>query len=46
MVNTEEIVERTFYISLLHTALEKGLTVNPQDYLPVSPEMRKSLRLI
>ena len=41
MVNTEEIVERTFYISLLHTALEKGLTVNPQDYLPVSPENEK-----
>lgn len=36
MVNSEEIVERTFYISLLSTMLEMGLTLNPEDYLPVS----------
>ena len=38
MVNTEEIVERTFYICLLQTALKKGLTLNPEDYLPLSQE--------
>lgn len=38
MVNSEEIVERTFYISLLNSALKRGLTLNPNDYLPLSPE--------
>ena len=32
MVNSEEIVERTFYISLLSTMLEMGLTLNPEDF--------------
>ena len=36
MVNSEEIVERTFYISLLSTMLEMGLTLNPEDFLPLS----------
>jgi len=38
MVNSEEIVERTFYISLLSTMLEMGLTLNPEDFLPLSQE--------
>ena len=38
MVNTEEIVERTFYICLLTTALKRKLTLNPDDYLPLSLE--------
>lgn len=38
MVNTEEIVERTFYICLLQTALKRGLTLNPENYLPLSQE--------
>ena len=33
MVNSEEIIERTFYISLLYEAINKGLTINPDDYL-------------
>lgn len=41
MVNAEEIVERTFYICLLQTALKKGLTLNPEDYLPLSQENEK-----
>ena len=40
MVNSEEIVERTFYISLLSTMLEMGLTLNPEDFLPLSQENR------
>jgi hypothetical protein len=36
MVNSQEIVERTFYIGLLHAALQMGVTVNPDDYLPLS----------
>lgn len=38
MVNSEEIVERSFYISILHTAIKMGLSLNPEDYLPLSEE--------
>lgn len=33
MVNLEEIIERSFYISLLHETLKRGLTLNPDEYL-------------
>lgn len=33
MVTSEEIIERTFYISLLYEALNKGLTIDPDKYL-------------
>lgn len=33
MVTSEEIIERSFYISLLYETLKKGLTINPDDYL-------------
>lgn len=33
MVALEEIIERTFYISLLNETLNRGLTINPDDYL-------------
>lgn len=36
MVQAQEIIERTFYISLLNTALKLGVTLNPDDYLPLS----------
>lgn len=36
MVNSEEIIERSFYISLLNTALKMGITLNPEEYLPLS----------
>lgn len=38
MVNSQEIVERTFYISLLYTALKMGVTLDPDQYLPLSEE--------
>jgi hypothetical protein len=41
MVNSEEVVERTFYINILDTALQKGFTLNPDNYLPISPENEK-----
>lgn len=44
MVNTEEIVERTFYICLLTTALKRKLTLNPDDYLPLSLENEKRFK--
>lgn len=44
MVNSEEIVERTFYISLLSTMLEMGLTLNPEDFLPLSQENEKDFK--
>lgn len=40
----EEIVERTFYMSLLSTALVNGLTLDPDDYLPVSNSSQKKLQ--
>ena len=33
MVTTEEIIERSFYIALLHQAIKMGYTINPEDYL-------------
>ena len=36
MVNSQEIVERTFYICLLNVLLEKKMGLNPEDYLPLS----------
>lgn len=33
MVTVQEVIERTFYISLLHEMLTRGLTINPDDYL-------------
>lgn len=44
MVNSQEIVERTFYICLLSTALKLGYTVNPDDYLPLSQENEKRFK--
>lgn len=38
MVSSQEIVERTFYISLLYTALKMGITLDPELYLPLSEE--------
>lgn len=38
MVQSEEIVERTFYVSLLNTAIKMGYAINPDDYLPATPE--------
>ena len=33
MVNLEEIIERSFYIALLHETLKRGLTINPDESL-------------
>ena len=41
MVNSQEIVERTFYICLLIVLLEKKMGLNPEDYLPLSQENEK-----
>lgn len=37
MVSSQEIIERSFYMSLLHTALKNGLTLDPDNYLPINP---------
>lgn len=44
MVKSEEIVERTFYVSLLKTLLQAELTINPDDYLPLSVENEKAFQ--
>lgn len=36
MVTTQEIIERSLYASLMQVALQLNLTVDPEDYLPVS----------
>lgn len=36
MVTSQEIIENTFYISLLNETLKRGLTINPEDYLDYS----------
>lgn len=41
MVKSEEIIERTFYVSLLNTLLRANLTINPDNYLPLSLENEK-----
>ena len=33
MVTSQEIIENTFYISILNETLERNLTINPEDYL-------------
>lgn len=38
MVSAQEIVERTFYISLLYTSIKMGVTLDPDQYLPLSEE--------
>lgn len=37
MVSSEEIIERSMYMSLLSTALANKLTLDPDDYLPINP---------
>lgn len=41
MVKSEEIIERTFYVCLLNVLLKAGLTINPDDYQPLSLENEK-----
>jgi len=38
MVTSQEIIERTMYASIMQVALQLGLTLNPDDYLPLSKE--------
>lgn len=38
MVTSQEIIERTLYASIMQVALQLGLTLNPEDYLPLSNE--------
>lgn len=44
MVQSEEIVERSFYISLLNTLLQAKLTIDPDQYLPLSLENEKRFK--
>lgn len=37
MVTVQEVIERSFYIALLHETLKRGLTINPDDYLEEVP---------
>lgn len=37
MITIQEVIERSFYIALLHETLKRGLTINPEDYLEKIP---------
>lgn len=37
MVSSEEVLERSFYMSLLKTTLANGFTLDPEEFLPPSP---------
>lgn len=41
MVNSQEVIERSVYDSLLKTAMALGYTIDPNDYLPISPENQR-----
>ena len=41
METSQTVIERTLYASILRVALNAGVTVNPEDYLPVSVENQK-----
>lgn len=38
MINSQDIIERTLYASLMRVALNLGVTINPEDYLPINTE--------
>lgn len=38
MVSSQEIIERSFYMSLLHTAIKNKLTLDPDNYLPITAD--------
>lgn len=38
MVTSQEIIERTMYASIMQVALQLNLTLNPEDYLPLSKD--------
>ena len=41
MINSQEIIERSIYSSLLRVTKLKGYTIDPNDYLPVSTANQK-----
>lgn len=38
MVTTQEIIERSIYASLMQVTLQLGMTIDPDLYLPITPE--------
>lgn len=36
MLNSQEIIERSIYYAILSVLIQKGLSLNPMDYLPLS----------
>ena len=36
MLHSQQIIERSVYSAILNVLLQKGLTLNPEDYLPIS----------
>ena len=38
MINSQEVIERSIYTALLNTAVKMGYSLDPEDFLPISPE--------
>lgn len=41
MINSQEVIERSIYSALLDTAVKMGYSLDPEDFLPISPENSK-----
>lgn len=41
MINSQDIIERSLYASLMRVALNLGITINPEDYLPLTTDNLK-----
>ena len=38
MVDSQEIIERSFYQALLDVSVDLGITLDPSEYIPTTPE--------
>ncbi len=36
MLHSQQVIERSIYFAILNILLQKGLTLNPEDYMPLS----------
>ena len=45
MVESQEIIERSVYVAILDTLLKRGLTLNPNDYYPLTPAKAEQYKI-
>lgn len=44
MVDSQEIIERSIYCSILNVAKELGFTVDPNEYLPINTQNQQRFK--